>query len=153
MINNIINEQKLKQLKNKVEKAVNLFLAKDKMLLDLKVYEPAVSHRVAVYLESLFRGFHIDCEYNKYSDLPKTMPDGKKIRIDVLVHKRGANDNNVLTIEIKKNKKSKWDENKLKILTDQKDNFKYKLGVFIYFPNGKPKYKWFINGEEIKEDA
>jgi hypothetical protein len=143
-----MRELEFYQLKKKVKTAVGLFLDNDKKLLDLKVYEPAVSHRVAVYLEKIFNdeNLNYDCEYDKYFDLSKSTPNGKKIRPDILVHKRNDDKNNILTIEIKKNRKSKWDENKLKELTSPQGKFKYELGVFIYFPNGKPEYEWFVNG-------
>ena len=80
----------LVQLKHLVESAVHLFLANDKDLLNLKVYEPAVSHRIAVYLEKVFmdKSLNYDCEYNKDFDLPKSMPNGKEIRPDILIHQR-----------------------------------------------------------------
>lgn len=139
------------ELKNKVKEAVKRFIDNDKELLDLKVYEPAVSHRIAVYLERVFNSnlLNFDCEYDKRFDLPKMTLDGKKFRPDILVHKRNCNSSNILAIEIKKAKKSKFDEDKLQKLTSLSEEYKYQLGVFIYFPKGKSEYKWFVNGQEV----
>lgn len=139
-------------IKRKIEKAVDLFLLNDKKLLDLKVYEPAVSHRIAVYIECLFRWprLNVDCEYDKSFDLHKITPSGNRIRPDILFHKRGSNDRNILVIEIKKHRKSKLDYSKLKMMTSQDGKFKYKFGVFIYFPKNNPIYTWFADGNEVK---
>lgn len=64
-------------LKQRVKLAVRLFTLNDKKLLELKAHEQAVSHRIAVYLECLLKGYNIDCEYNKHGDL------SKKIDVDL----------------------------------------------------------------------
>lgn len=152
----------IEELKNKVQSAVHLFLANDVELLTLAdgVHEQAISHRIAVYLETLFEGFHVDCEYNKHLESTKRINvdlnsentckscKEKLFRPDILIHKRGKNDKNIIAIEIKKNKNCPFDEEKLKALTNKDDDYKYKLGVFIYFHNNEPKYKFFIDGQE-----
>jgi len=62
--------KEIEKLKYKVKTAVCLFMENDSELLTLAggVHEQAISHRIAVYLEFLFRGLHVDCEYNKYGD-------------------------------------------------------------------------------------
>lgn len=145
-----MNERYLEDLKNKVKEACKLFIDRDKQLLDLRVYESAVSHRIAVYLEGIFndKSLNYDCEYDKRLDLPKRTLNGRGIRPDILVHERNASSRNILAIEIKKKRKSKWDEKKLGMLTEQYGQYKYMLGVFICFPNGEPEYKWFVAGTE-----
>lgn len=66
----------------------------------------------------------------------------------IIIHRRNTNDDNKIVIEIKKNKVCLWDYLKLEYMTSPKGAYNYKLGVFIYFLNGEPKYKWFINGLE-----
>lgn len=142
-----------------IKNAVKLFIEKDIEVLQLKVYEPAVSHRIAFYIEKLINknrkyaefkvlSLNIDCEYNKIFDLEKRDENGKAMRPDILIHIRKERSNNLIAIEIKKSRKSKWDEKKLKTLTRRNGRYRYKLGAFVYFPNNKPKYKWFVNGEE-----
>lgn len=132
--------------------AVNLFIKNDIELLELKVYELAVSHRIAHYLEQEknFKGMNLnfDCEYDKRQDQMKPGPDGKPMRPDILVHKRNESTNNIIAIEIKKDRNNKWDREKLKYLTNQKELYKYKLGVFIYFPKDKVKFRWFTDGND-----
>lgn len=114
----------------KLIEALQQVLIKDKYLLEHDINEPAVSHRLAVYLESQFDGLDVDCEYNgnvdadrnrKYIILLKERADQlgllkKKDREndqdlvylcvypDIIVHKRGRSgqENNLLIIEVKK---------------------------------------------------
>jgi len=84
-----------KHLKESVEKSIKLFVKKDFDLLELKVYEPAVSHRIAFYLEKYFfpSNVNIDCEYDKYFDQEKPGPNGKSMRPDIVVHTRNSQGN------------------------------------------------------------
>jgi len=131
--------------------AVQLFIDNDLGLLCLKVYEPAVSHRIAFYLEREFfkEGFHVDCEYDKRFDLGKPGPGGKPMRPDIVVHTRNQSANNEIAIEIKKTRTSKCDIQKLKMLTQKGGLYEYCLGVFIYFPNNKSRFMWFVDGAGI----
>ena len=71
----------------------------------------AFAHRLAVYLESAFDGWHVDCEYNRQdgrADNPKVLTiEGreKKALPDIIIHRRGAWDpqlrNNLLAVEVK----------------------------------------------------
>lgn len=138
------------KLRESIKKSTKLFVEKDFDLLKLKVYEPAVSHRIAFYLEKYFfpNNIHIDCEYDKHFDQEKPGPDGKAMRPDILVHTRNSQKNNKIAIEIKKERNNKYDIEKLKIFTANKGLYKYDLGVFINFPNGEAKYRWFVDGKE-----
>lgn len=165
-------------LKCIVSLAVDIFLEKDKELLNLShgVHEQAISHRIAVYLELFFSSvYHIDCEYNKQgSQNEKTVKNVSSVRCrcccascksyvkknrkkqkliirpDIIVHKRRENglNDNILVIEIKKRSECFFDQEKLKEMTKVDGRFGYKLGVFIYFPESIQKFKWFINGVE-----
>ena len=76
----------------------------------------------------------------------------KDFRPDVVIHSRGNDTKNVIVIEIKKSKECSFDEAKLKALTRSRDSggeYGYELGVFIWFPENLPEYKWFVNGEQI----
>lgn len=116
---------------------------------------------------------NVDCEYNKHIDAckrsdieltefpkkeyencgcdkcnewqkDKTLP-GKQIRPDVLVHSRGNDGRNLIAMEIKKDKMCPYDKAKLQALTKNEGSYKYQLGVFLYFPKGKPKFRWFVS--------
>ena len=121
-------------IKGKIREALKIFIAKDKhALLKVDIYEPTICHRIAVYLEDLFRDFNIDCEYNKTLLGKKKDSNGKKIRPDIIIHKRGTNEDNSVILEIKKSGKNsqlaKADIEKLKRCMT--DTLNYNLGVFI----------------------
>lgn len=75
----------------------------------------------------------------------------KNFRPDIVLHSRGNDTRNLIAIEIKKGNVCPFDEAKLRALTTPKNKggeYAYELGVFIWFPESKPKYKWFIAGVE-----
>ena len=62
------------------------------------------------------------------------------------MHSRGNDDCNLIAIEIKKDNLCLFDAVKLRALTKLKNcegKYEYQLGVFLYFPAGKPEYIWF----------
>jgi hypothetical protein len=119
--------------------------------------EWAISHRLAVYIESHFTGWNIDCEYIKMGPEYKTKhgSDGKYKRPDIIIHKRGRidTDSNLLVIEIKMVDGQDDDEQKLLDFTSAPNDerpFQYQFGLKISFLP-KPKQRWFVNGEMIEE--
>lgn len=121
-------------IKGKIREALKYFVVKDKQALSrVDIYEPTISHRIAVYLEDFFPGFDIDCEYNKTLIGYKKDVNGKKIRPDIIIHKRMKNEFNCVIVEVKKNGKNsklaKSDIEKLKRC--MKGTLNYDLGVFI----------------------
>jgi hypothetical protein len=85
----------------------------------------------------------------KHPEFKDSPPNEIKIRPDIIVHEERGNaeNGNILAIEIKKTEECLFDQEKLKCLTMLGGGYGYTLGVFLRFPNGEPKYKWFINGE------
>lgn len=127
-------------VKEKITEAIKKFIEKDREdLLRINIYEPTLSHRIGVYLESLFPGYYVDCEYNKHlSKNKKVINQGtdkeRSIRPDIVIHRaRGKDTENLAIFEIKKSgkkaKKSKEDIEKLKNCVT--NDLNYKLGVFI----------------------
>ena len=128
------------------------------------VSERSISHKLAVYLQDAFPEYHVDCEYNwqidRYGDnvknllftpeeeerfYPETQNESIKdknahsVYPDIIVHRRGDNEKNLLTFEIKKstNKSKKAKElDKLK-LERYKDKFEYRYSAFLQFSTGK----------------
>lgn len=103
----------------RISQALETLHAKDQYLLDHDVHERTIAHRLAIYLEHEFAGWHVDCEYNR------NLGDVKHIAVllqncarkhaprerecaesrvypDIIVHCRGNNDQNLLVIELKK---------------------------------------------------
>ena len=141
-------------IKGKIREALKLFIAKDKQaLLAVDIYEPTISHRIAVYLEDLLPGFDIDCEYNKTLLGKKKDIEGKKIRPDIIIHKRGTNEDNSVILEIKKSGKNsklaKADIKKLKKC--MKGTLNYDLGVFISILKRNIYICWIEKNNPIPE--
>lgn len=77
-----------------------------------------------------------------------------KIIPDIIVHKRGNNDDNLIVIEVKPwwNDKSKAfikDENKLAYLTNYNNQYKYKYGFSLIINKNREdtEVKIFIDGK------
>lgn len=122
---------------NYIEAALKKLYELDDYLIKHDVHEQTISCRLAKYLEEEIReqgsddikDLNIDCEYNKDRDDIKRFPGQKKgsIRPDIIVHRRGNNDNNFLVIELKKD--YDWcDECKINKIVD---TFNYKAGYAI----------------------
>lgn len=77
-------------------------MERDGGLLVARAHERTVTHRVAVYLESHFPGWHIDCEYNRrgFGTDSKEDNEGERVFPDIIVHHRGTSEN-LLVIEAK----------------------------------------------------
>lgn len=118
---------------------------RDRFLVsEADVSEWAVAHRLAVYLEEPFRGYNVDCEYNRMADSdgtysmrsPKRVHGTQKQRPDIVVHKRGPNpESNLLVIEMKKSH-SDTDREFLEAMI-RDPNFHYKFACQVLIDNGK----------------
>ncbi|MDD3234255.1 MAG: hypothetical protein PHG46_03175 [Candidatus Omnitrophica bacterium] len=121
-------------VKTKIKEALAMFIKKDRTdLLKTDIYEPTISHRIAIYLERLFPNYNVDCEYNKHLLDKKKNIVGAKIRPDVIIHKRLSDDANRVIFEIKKSgagsKLARADVQKLNGCLQNTLN--YSLGVFV----------------------
>ena len=165
-----------------LKQSVDLLYKNDSYLIKHSVHEQDISHRIAYYFENLLNNysrykkssFNIDVEYNKNFDNLKRVYkncyncDNARCYInqssyyidnyqspckpDIILHERGSNDNNILVIEIKKcNNECKDDFAKLSAFTCNASDYKYKLGIYINI-NNQPSYKYFKNGQEVKEN-
>lgn len=142
------------QIKKLLTDAVGAFLHFDKELLTNDAHEQAIAHRIASYIEKDdARGCAVDCEYNKRAGDAKRW-HGRIFRPDIIVHKRGKNGrgDNLLVVEIKKDKICKGNIARLKFMTNPYNNaFGYELGCFLYFEDGKPRYIW-VGGGKVQTD-
>lgn len=123
------------------------------------VGERAIVFRFAHYLLSNIEkmgvdpDLSLDCEYNRNGCMNKALPSFPQGVIpDVIIHKRGSNDKNVLVMEFKTywNKNQEHDENKIRELTDQQGKYKYAYGMTVLIGSDKPIVKLFEDGTEIK---
>ncbi len=63
-----------KELLEKVNNSIQCFLDEDRYLLENNINERSITHKLAEHLQTEFRDYHVDCEYNKN----KSSPDGEK---------------------------------------------------------------------------
>jgi len=149
------------EIKDKVKNALNAFYKNDYFLVEKKLCERCVVHRIAVYLENeRFPGYFIDCEYNKShlnkSNERKIISNPNGNFIDIIITKRDGNyQNDLICFEIKRwdnyHERNK-DRNNLKILT-KGDRFGYSCGFYIILGESKEKTKIevYIKGKKIDE--
>ena len=121
----------------KVVKALQVLFIKDEYLFDNDVHEITISHKLAEYLQYQFPDMNVDCEYNRQipsdnGDPIKRRSDTRApVRPDIIVHKRGSNENNCLVMEIKiERDQTSKDNKKLKDYTNPK-SLEYKFGLFL----------------------
>lgn len=148
-------------------KAVSEFLLKEKFLLAKDLNERSTTHKLAEYLQKYFQDYSVDCEYNRmlnnekyetkqlslYNSIECVKIDDNKgttVFPDIIIHKRGNNENNLVVIEVKKkcnNKSKNFDSEKLKAFTSQ---LKYKYGIYLEFDTKKVcKMNFFKEGQEL----
>jgi hypothetical protein len=158
----------------------------DLLLLTNDVSERAITHKLAEYLQRRLPNLNVDCEYNrnvqigayarKYllvienarkecigDDLVEKVPE-EVLRAcstypDIIVHRRGTNDANLLVIEAKKVNSTigdAFDFAKLRGFTGNLDgnDYCYEHGVFIKFQTAvanpqRPRLRWFAGGLEV----
>ena len=141
-------------LEARVAQALKKLLAEDMYILVKDLSERSISHRLAIYIEEVFPGWNVDCEYNRDRDevkrlaLVREMFDRSGVRSevddtiaktvfpDIIVHKRGT-DRNLLVIEIKKSSSELDESYDLAKLAAFKEQMGYRHAVFIRVGTGE----------------
>lgn len=129
------------QLQQSIKYCLESFYNKHQDLLRRDVNERSMTHKLAEELQKIFRDWEVDCEFNRADgDLPKKLfldgerissddTDAKTVYPDIIIHKRGSNEENIVAIEVKKDGlNTERDEQKLKGFTA--DLF-YRYGLLI----------------------
>ena len=140
-------------------KVITDFLESESFILRENLNERTLSHKLAEYLQRAFPKYDVDCEYNKMPkedakeyvnktldlDVEGTESDDEKgvtVYPDIVVHKRGNNENNYLVIEVKKKQYAEqkrrggqetykeFDFRKLEAYTK---HLKYAYGIYLEF--------------------
>ena len=154
-------------LHKKVKAALYEFFCKDRGLLELNVNERSISHKLAEYLQPQFEGLQVDCEYNRREGEVKRLNclqpeetrsddrDAKTVYPDIIVHRRGNDDSNLLVIELKKLGAGgvSHDKKKLRAFTDPQCGYNYRLGILLVFDVSNQSLSWaacFREGEECE---
>lgn len=172
------------EIRRRFDIALKNFLESDNYLLNSNISERAIAHKLAEKLQIQFTEYHVDCEYNGDVDnhdnkkhihilrdriveikgLKEWERDLNDIEVlsrsvypDIIVHKRGSNDYNILIIEIKKSNSyisKSYDDLKLRSYTSEEhgNTLKYSLGIFIEFnirDGGINELSFYQEGAEI----
>ena len=141
----------------RLQVALEALEVNDGFLLEHAVGERCIAAKLAVYLGGVFPSHDVDVEYNKHGVDPKVLdvdlPDGTQLKDqlvipDVVVHRRGSDNHNVLVIEMKKNGSSeeavRYDRAKLRAF---KGHLGYQFGALIQIDTGRgrtgePEIEW-----------
>lgn len=152
-----------------VEATLDMLYKNEITLFNCDISERSVVFYFGKYLiEQLekydkYNDYNVDFEYNRNILDEKTYKqivyEGLKQKCypDIILHKRGSNDYNILAIEFKKEnntdkKGRKNDDWKLRALTDKGVCYKYKLGLFIDLglKRNRVKVSKYIEGKKIE---
>lgn len=137
------------QVKIRLKAAIQKFLRKDLHLLKVRCSERSVCHKLAEHLNSAFRNWDIDCEYNRNGDIPKKImflrrSEEQSVYPDIIIHKRGLK-KNLLVIEAKRIDTSEvlreYDKQKLEAYLSEHN---YRYAVSLEFGVNSP---WQIDVE------
>lgn len=132
---------KLDIIKRRIIHCIEKIYEDDSDLFDRNNYEVTISCKLAQYLFIEFIEYDVDCEYDKHINQGKKNKElNQTIRPDIIIHRRGTDENNLVYIEIKTdhNRESRtFDYNKIKAITKQDGDFKYSLGLFVDFNRKK----------------
>lgn len=118
--------------------------------------ERTFSTRLRDSLLPLFtqNGLTVDAPYNRHLEGTKRI-DGRVIELDIAIHEPFTDDKNLIAIEIETNNKPLRDDiDKLKYLTNQDEEYRYQLGLYVVF--GIEAFagkliclEWYADGELI----
>lgn len=144
----------MEKLKNIIKEAVEKLKESHSFILDRNndVAELAVSTKLASIIEPYFiNNYDVDAEWNRMRDkhggyVPKRLqvPNDNLVQPDIIIHKRGSNDANLLVIEIKmtwKSQRKDFDFQKIEAYITELD---YKNGLYLELgENGIVEDVWF----------
>ncbi|HOJ70255.1 MAG TPA: hypothetical protein PK864_04055 [Syntrophorhabdaceae bacterium] len=154
-----------KDIKKRIIDAIVALYRYDHELIDKNANERSITHKLAEHLQKEFPYWHVDCEYNRFGSKPKRIhqisngapaTDPEAIEAvtvfpDIIVHRRGTNQN-LLVIEVKKTgEDTEWDRKKLEAFIQDQD-YCYKYGLLLILAgNGGPKLLLYCDGQEIEQ--
>ena len=138
-----------KDIRKHIESAYQMLIKKDGYLLIVDANERSITHRLAIYLESEFPEYDVDCEYNRNGfdskriisykkEIDSDDTNGVTVYPDIIIHHRGTRDN-FIVIEAKK--LSSTDDSDKEKLDIYKNELLYEHAYFVIFLVGED----FIN--------
>lgn len=152
-------------------RALNDLIRKDIWLLQHNLNERCITHKLGEYLQPIFLNYNVDCEYNGdveregllkricilQENVNQNVENVRDVSVfpDIIIHRRGFNQNNLCIVEVKKSAGGgdlEFDRDKLKAYTSTEDgnNLGYQLGIFVILQTNveNPTYEleYFKNG-------
>lgn len=146
-----------------LRRAIQRLVMKDKKLLHSNANERSIAHRLALYLESQFHGYFVDCEYDlddNQSFAEKRLKadyawkvllqdaktsargDGHSASVfpEIIVHKRGIPGQCLLIVELKKTSHPRTtheiDRSKIRGYLES-DQYGFQYGLLLVLRTGK----------------
>jgi hypothetical protein len=105
----------------------------DMPLLQNNVSERTIAATLACHMKPYFKGWHVDPEYNKVGEDPKSVywnDQWKNVIPDIIVHVR-ATDKNLLVIELKKSSNQVSSDQDVAKLEAMRKQLVYKHALFL----------------------
>jgi hypothetical protein len=155
-------------VKRKIESALNELRARDYFLLEADTNERSITHKLAEYLQQEFPQMDVDCEYNRHGRETKIIQvprdnvnwddtEARTVFPDIIIHKRGIDESNLLVVEVKKSSNPQTREfDRIKLMAFTAYPYNYQFGLLLEISvNGKPdKLQWYpknVNEQEKEE--
>lgn len=144
------------KIETRIIRACKRLLLKDIDLFLMKGSERSICHRLALYMEPYFLAYNVDCEYDrddsfkhKKIDLREFYEDDndrRDVTPDIIVHKRGENEHNLVIIEAKKNDAYDAipDRRDLEKLTSYIREYGYQYGIALQLITGNTADKCLV---------
>lgn len=132
------------EINERLVEALQVLVAEDGELLERNASERSIGARLAARMIPLFPDHDVDVEYDRHGLDPKAveLPDicrgGGRRRIipDIVVHRRGHDEENLLAVEIKKETNRESRNCDLAKLEAMRRELGYFSGVLIELPAG-----------------
>lgn len=118
--------------------ALRTLFERDRKLLELSAKEEAIAFHLARYLQPYFPELHVDFEYDRMGDAPKTVTyDERPQRVfpDIIVHLRHT-PTNVLAVELKKDTNGEAKDRDIRKLSAYRRELGYRHALFVRFGTG-----------------
>ena len=140
------------EVRHYLERAKARVENKDRHLLMINVSERCIAARLAMYLREYFADYDVDVEYNRDGNVTKQLHDlvynqncphdrgeetqGQSVLPDVVVHRRGSDDSNLLIIEMKKSANQAGIERDRRRIQAFRSELRYQFGALVVCKTG-----------------
>lgn len=139
----------------RLEAAFQALYENDINLIEMNAGERVIAARLAFYLQGLFPTYNVDVEYNRHGVDPKSIHlgpecghEGENLIVpDIVIHRRGNDDYNILVLEIKKSTNPIPRDCDVAKLNALKQQYHYLFAAFIQINTGQ---EVTTNGYEVQ---